>query len=185
MRSLALLELFASITTTSCGPSAAELRLAKSAVYDDSPQSVFARAVAATLHKHYEIGIVDCKRLVFTTRRRLYLSDGSALTPATPQNMLRENGPGVAVVFGVEITPTTGDRATVVVRPRAWVGGAFGREVDADDPTMPGFIVDRADALSLEIHDYEARRADAADGCAVATASARTPDGPQDFIPHD
>jgi hypothetical protein len=161
------MELFALMTTTSCGPSTAEVRLAKTAEFDDSPQSVFARAVAATLHKHYQIGGVDCKRLVFTTKMRSYLGDGSQVTAGTQGNS-RTNGRGCAAEFVVEITPTIANRVAVNVRPRAW---AEGIELRADDPAIPGFIVDRADALSLEIHDYETRGADAGDGCAVASAA--------------
>jgi hypothetical protein len=114
--------------------------------------------MAATAHKHAEIGAIDPIKLTFTTKPRWYAADGSHITTPTCETISEWNVCGkFLVTFVVELVSTDRDHVAVVVTPRAF---RFGWQpppnaVSFDSPEFPDFLRNRADALALAIHSDE------------------------------
>jgi hypothetical protein len=168
------------LSTSACGASSEDLRHAKAATYVDSPRSVFARAVAAT-RERYEVGAIDCSSLELVTNERTYDADGEVLTPGVRGsggygNYVTPGGPVsfYTVDFHIRVVRTTDQHVSVKVSPRVWSARTptdFVVDTDeTDDASFPSFARGRADALRLQIYDYETQGLRAPDPCPAVAA---------------
>jgi hypothetical protein len=137
-----------------CGPSAAELRTAKTAVYAGDVNRIVALAEAGAGDEHYKLGSVDDGHLMFETEPRFYSPEGDLQTPGAGDYVKIDNH-SVKVSFVVTVTAIDTNRYSITVVPRTWqyiAGSPQMRELAPDDPNLPPFVRGRADALSIAIY---------------------------------
>ena len=138
-----------------CGPSSAELRTAKTAMYAGDTTRLFALAAEGAADEHYKIGDVDDGHLRFETVGRFYGPEGD-LQSQGAGGYVRVDNHSVKVSFIVAITATEDDRYMITVTPRTWqylAGSPQMRALAPEDPNLPPFVHGRADALALAIYE--------------------------------
>jgi len=137
-----------------CGPSASELRTAKTAQYDADPHQILQLAMEAT-KETYQVGDVDEQRLEFITAPRFYSPEGDLESPGAGDFVHMRAG-SVQVMFIVQVVQTADHRVAVTVVPKTFqhVGGSpKPRELAPDDPYLPPFVLGRADSLAMAIYE--------------------------------
>jgi hypothetical protein len=152
------------VVMAACGPSASELRTAKTAVYtaDDGAQLLQVAEQAAA--EEYKLAAVDDGHLTFETVPRWYSPEGG-LQSAGADDYTRVDDHSVKVSFVVAVTATDARHYVVEVTPHTWqyvAGSPQLRPLEPEDPNLPPWVHGRADVLSLKIYDR-------ARGFAVAT----------------
>jgi hypothetical protein len=167
MRGVAL----AVLLLAACGPSTAQIQTAKMAVYHgDGHQLLELAEQAATGDEHYKISTVDDGHLMFETIGRFYSPEGD-LQSEGAQGYVKVDNHSVKVSFIVAVQQIDSDQFAVIVKPRTWQylrGSPQMRELDAQDPNLPPWVLGRANVLQLAI--YERTR-----GYAIATAPGAAP----------
>ncbi|HEY6038615.1 MAG TPA: hypothetical protein VIV58_30240 [Kofleriaceae bacterium] len=136
-----------------CGPSNAELRTAKTAVYADGSQ-VFAIAEQAAGDENYKL-VADEGHLTYETVPKWYSPEGD-LQSAGADNYTTVNNNSVKVSFIVAVTSAGAGQYVVTVTPHTWqyvAGSPQMRELEPNDPYLPPWVIGRADTLSLSIYD--------------------------------
>lgn len=145
--------MFVVLAAGACGPSAAELKTAKTAEYSGDPSQVFELAMQAA-QQDYKIGDVDAGHLRFETQPRFYSAEGDLESPGAGGYVHLLNG-SVRVSFVVSVTETEDHKAAVTVVPHAFQALSWSpemRPLEPDDPNLPPWVHGRADALSLAIY---------------------------------
>jgi hypothetical protein len=145
-----------------CGPSAAEVKAAKTASYRSDPHQLLKLAEEAAQHD-YRIGDVDETAYAFITLPKFYDSDGYASSLDSLKNLPKRDADGrlrpqpgsFSVAFVVRVIVRDEQHVLVTVTPKAFRGADDGKpqEVMPDDPNLPAFISDRADALTFAIYN--------------------------------
>jgi hypothetical protein len=138
-----------------CGPSTAELRTAKTAVYAGDTTRIFALAAEGAADEHYQVGDVDDGHLMFETVGRFYSPEGDLQSPGAG-GYVRVDHHSVKVSFIVAIHATDDNRYMITVTPRTWqylAGSPQMRELAPEDPNLPPWVRGRADALAIAIYD--------------------------------
>ncbi len=145
---------FVLLAFAACGPSNAELRTAKTAVYADGSE-VFAIAEQAAGDENYKLGAVDDGHLTFETVPKWYSPEGD-LQSAGAENYTQVDNHSVKVSFVVAVTSTGPNQYVVTVKPHTWqyiAGSPQLRPLEPEDPNLPPWVLGRADTLSLSIYD--------------------------------
>ena len=145
------------LAAVACGPSASEIRTAKTAEYRGDPSAIFQLAMQAA-QENYKIGDVDAGHLRFETVPRFYGPEGD-LESEGAEGYVHLLNHSVQVSFIVAVTQTDDHEVAVTVVPhtlQVLAGSPEMRPIEPDDPSMPPWVHGRADALSLAIYQ-EAR----------------------------
>lgn len=162
-----------------CGPSAKEIRTAKSAEYKAPPKHLMDLALQVTQFD-YKIGEIDIEGLKFSTEPQWYTADGgrlssyeeggetyvnagmnrpSAVGPDGVQR--RSEGEDIRLHLTVKVRLVGSDRAVVEVTPHTVqmvVGSPQPREIKPDDPNLPPWVQGRVDSLALAIYEQAKKR---------------------------
>jgi len=144
---------FVLLAFAACGPSNAELRTAKTAVYADGSE-VFAIAEQAAGDENYKL-VADEGHLTFETVPKWYSPEGD-LQSAGADNYTTVDNHSVKVSFIVAVTSAGPGQFVVTVTPHTWqyvAGSPQMRELEPNDPYLPTWVTGRADTLSLSIYD--------------------------------
>jgi hypothetical protein len=155
------------LALVACGPSAAEIKQAREASYDATPQDVYKTAEDVTASS-YTIAERMPDEYVFATQPVWYSDNGRESDGSAPEQRKAGN---MQVSFVVLITPEGERRAKVLVTAKALdytPGRPKPRELQ--DKQLPKWIVGRADKLQYAIHKRLASRPQAA-GSASSTAT--------------
>lgn len=134
-----------------CGPSAKEMGAAKAAHYKGDKLQLFATARAAAETK-YTLQKVDETALGFQTQGKWYTPEGLVAERQDDMRMVPDRSLNIVLV--VTLVPD-GDTWVVKVEPvmlRYFQGRPNPDKLDAKDPSVPGWVNDRVEALQYEIY---------------------------------
>ena len=138
-----------------CGPSSAELKTAKTAVYQTDAHQLLELAKQAVVDERYKVGESDETQLVFATQDKFFGPEGDLESPGAGGFVQLRPG-SVQVSFVVRVIQV--DRGfSVEVKPVTFqvvAGSPKPRQLQPDDPYLPPFVLGRADSLSLAIYDH-------------------------------
>ena len=144
------------VVMAACGPSATELRGAKTAVYTvDDGSRLLQLAEQAAADENYKLGAVDDGHLTFETLPRWYSAEGD-LQSAGADDYTKVDNHSVRVSFVVAVTETDMHHFVVTVTPHTWeyvAGSPQLRPLEPEDPNLPPWIHGRADTMSLKIYE--------------------------------
>ena len=150
MKCLVLVVLIA----TACGPSAAEIKTAKTATYLTSQQQVFDLAVAAA-SEDYKVVERDAVSMTFATMPQWYNPEGGRES-AGAGDMVQVIDRSVNLHFVVQVVELSDKTVAVNVEPKTFQhvqGSPQPRELRPDDPNLPGWVTGRAESLQLAIYN--------------------------------
>ena len=142
------------LAAAACGPSASDVRIAKTTQYNADPHQILQLAMEVT-KETYRIGDVSEERLEFITAPKFYSPEGDLESPGAGGVIHMRNGT-VEVMFIVQVVTTADHRVAVSVVPKTFqhVGGSpKPRELAPDDPYLPPFVLGRADSLAMAIYE--------------------------------
>jgi len=152
MRIFLLLQIVA--LCISCGPSAAEIKTAKTANYRGNASEMFKEVIAVT-EESYKIagtgGDEDGYKLA--TAPQWYSPEGGRESAGAGDYVQLQNH-SVRLELVVELVSVAGG-FMVTVTPRTFQfldGSPQPRELASDDPNLPGWVHGRVDSLQLDIH---------------------------------
>ncbi|MDB4957224.1 MAG: hypothetical protein JWO36_4793 [Myxococcales bacterium] len=144
------------LALAACGPSAAELRTAKTATYTADSMKLLKLASEAAQNEHYKIGEVDAADDSFMTVPIFYGPEGD-LQSAGSEGVVHISDRSVRVSFIVKVIEIDSRQAMIAVTPKTFqviTGSPKPRELAPDDPNLPPFVRGRADALAMAIYNY-------------------------------
>jgi hypothetical protein len=136
-----------------CGPSAAEIKTAKSAGYSGDPGEMF-DIIEATTAQTYKIGeVVREGELALATVPQWYNPEGGRQSSGAGDYVQVSDR---SIQLSMIVRLVDADRRFVVtVEPKTFQhisGSPQPRELRPDDPNLPGWVSGRVDSLHLEIH---------------------------------
>lgn len=143
-----------------CGPSNAEIKTAKATQYKAAPQTLFDIAIEVA-QRDYKLGDVDAQNARFATATQVYNAEGGRQSPGAG-GFVQMGGGSIILSLFVEILEAERGQV-VVVTPKTFQvvsGSPKPRELQPDDPNMPGWVHGRVDSLAMAI--YEAAKPHAA-----------------------
>jgi hypothetical protein len=143
------------VAIAACAPSDAEVRTAKSAVYRGDTGQIFQLAEQGAMDENYKIGPVDDGHLMFETVGRFYSATGD-LQSEGAGGYVKVDNHSVKVSFIVAVQTVDANQYAIAVKPRTWqyiAGSPQMRELEVGDPSLPPWVLGRADHLALAIHD--------------------------------
>lgn len=145
----------------SCGPSNRQVKVAKLAVYNRSSATMMEIAKAVTA-RTYKLGAVDDPNREFATAPQWYDPDGGRRGTTNEGNgdFVSARGGDVSVSLVVRIDTIRSGKVAVTITPKVlqFVSGSpQPRELDPEDPNVPGWVHGRVDALAVAIYE-EARQ---------------------------
>ena len=133
---------------------------ARDTLYKAPPATLFATAKSVTEGEHYKIIKTDEAKNHLETEGVWYTPDGQTDT-TTGNNIARLQEDSINIAFDVDVTPA-GDSAHVVVTPaihRKHGLSSLPDTIDAEDPSLPGWVLGKTNALQNKIHDALAQYA--------------------------
>ena len=137
-----------------CGPSSAEIKMAKTASYAGDPAQIFAEVQAATAES-YKIAETSTEgEYVLATEAQWYSPEGGRQSAGTG-DFVQLSDRSVQLTMIVEVVAPSQDRIMVTVTPKTFQhvsGSPKPRELAPDDPNLPGFIHGRVETLQVAIH---------------------------------
>jgi hypothetical protein len=142
------------LALVACGPSAAEIKTAKTTTYQLSGQDLLEIAEQAA-EEEYKLGDVNQAELAFITAPRIYGPEGELESPGAG-GFVQMADRSVQLSFIVKVTELAGGDSAVTVTPKAFQvisGSPKPRELSPDDPNLPGWVRGRADKLAMEIYE--------------------------------
>ena len=146
--------LVSSVVAVSCGPSATQVKTAREARYKGDPATLYAAVSAATERRH-KLAASDEAALVLRTEGRWYTPEGQVDTaPGNNLARLQQNSINFSVL--VRLVKGDTDSYTVSIEPIALrMSGPSSRPepLDMKDPSVPGWVHGKVDALQLDIHE--------------------------------
>jgi hypothetical protein len=143
------------LAIAACGPSDAEIRSAKTTIYYGNSGQILQLAEQGAMDENYKIGTVDAGHLSFETVGRFYSPTGD-LQSEGAGGYVKVDNHSVKVSFIVVVDELADGQFRVDVKPRTWqylAGSPQMRELDPTDPSLPPWVLGRADHLQLAIHD--------------------------------
>jgi hypothetical protein len=153
--------LIAALALVACGPSATELKGAKTAHYKGDKLVLFNASKAVTESK-YKIAKSDETTLGFQTVGRWYTPEGLVVDREGGSEQRKSGGYDSAypdlsinILLVVTLLPD-GDEWVVKVTPvmeRFHAGRPNTDKLSENDPSVPGWATGKADMLAVEIHD--------------------------------
>jgi hypothetical protein len=158
---------FALLTVLSCaaacGPNSAQIQRAREARYHAEPGQLLQGAAAAAEAEHYKIGEVDAEHGAFMTLDKFFTAEGTTESVGADGG-IRAADRSIVLAYVVRLAEADGGGYTIEIQPdvrRYFVDRPNVDPVPAGDPTMPGWVATRTDALAVAIHDqlaaYEAK----------------------------
>lgn len=143
----------AALALVACGPSAAQVKAARTAQYHASASIVFQAAVGGLKDNKHEVDQADPSSGVALTKGRWFESDGNFVSKdADSKPMVRDGD--VVVAFEVAVVAEGQDFRVDVIphvqQLRSGYSALF--EIKVGDPQMPGFISGLVDSIYLSIH---------------------------------
>jgi len=151
MRSVLLM----AVACVACAASDAEVKTAKTAVYQADGGQILQLAEQGAMDENYKIGPVDDGHLMFETVGRFYSPTGDLQSEGADGYVTAGNH-SVKVSFIVTVQQVGANQFAVAVTPRTWqliAGSPQMRELKPDDPGLPPWVLGRADHLQLAIYD--------------------------------
>jgi hypothetical protein len=143
------------LTCVACAASDSEVKTAKTAVYQADGAQVLQLAEQGAMDENYTIATVDDGHLMFETKGRFYSSTGDLQSEGADGYVTARNH-SVKVSFIVTVQQVASNQYAVAVKPRTWqllAGSQQMRELTPDDPSLPPWVLGRADHLQLAIYD--------------------------------
>lgn len=144
------------VVAAACGPSSAEIKTAKSTRYTAEPRTLFDLALQVA-QRDYQIGDIDAEHARFATAPQFYSAEGGRQSPGAGGFVTMGDG-SIMLSLIVEVLPAQPGNV-IVVTPKSFQivsGSPKPRELTPDDPSLPGWVHGRVDALAVAI--YEAAR---------------------------
>lgn len=133
-----------------CGGSAG----GRDTLYKAPPATLFSTAKSVTEGEHYKIVKTDEAANHFETEDIWYTPEGQMDT-STGRNVSRLQNDSINITFAVDVKPA-GDTSRVVVTPtihRMHGLSSLPETVDGQDPSLPGWVAGKTNALQAKIHD--------------------------------
>ncbi len=139
-----------------CGPSAAQIKTAKSAQYKGDGAAIF-KIVLDTTAETYKVADAHQGEdgFVLVTQPQWYSPEGGRQSAGTG-DYVQIDYRSVRLELIVELVSMDMGKYAVTVTPRTFQhvsGSPQPRELTPDDPNLPGWIPGRVDSLQLEIHN--------------------------------
>jgi hypothetical protein len=162
---LAITAIVASGVSGACGPSASEIRTAKTATYNADANYMFELANEVT-SETYKVADVDAPNFTFVTLARHYGPEGDLQSPGA-EGWVHLQDRSVVVAFIVKVIPTADKQVAVTVTPKTFQYLHFSpqpRQLMPDDPNLPPWVLGRAEALTLAIYNRAKKFVAAAPG---------------------
>jgi hypothetical protein len=156
------------LVLVACAASDAEIKTAKTAVYQADGAQILQLAEQGAMDENYKISAVDDGHLQFETIGRFYSATGD-LQSEGAEGYVKVDNHSVKVSFIVVVDAVGANQYVVSVKPRTWqylAGSPQMRELDPADPSLPPWVLGRADHLTLAIYDRTRGLAVAAPGSA-------------------
>jgi len=153
MRSLAFAVV---VAFAACGgPSTAEINNAKTASYVGETAAMF-KIVVDTAAETYKIANAgqDADRFVLVTQPQWYNREGGRQSAGADDYVQIGEG-SIRLQMIVELIPVESNRYMIVVTPKTFQhlsGSPQPRELEDDDPNLPGWVLGRVDSLYVEIN---------------------------------
>jgi hypothetical protein len=151
------------IPVAACGPGAAEIRRARDASYHGDPAVLFDGAVAAAAAELYKIDDADRDAGAFVTHEKFYTAEGMTESAGNNDAVMISDRT-IGLVYTIRIVTDDAGGYHVSITPqvhRLFVDRPNADDVPDGDPTYPGWVRARTDALAVAIHDqlaaYEAK----------------------------
>ena len=147
-------KLLLALLLAACGPSAAELKTAKTTTYKMSAHDMLSLAEDVA-QETYPIGKVDEQEAAFVTQPRWYGPEGDLESPGAGGYVQLRNR-SVQVAFIVKVVELAGGDVAVTVTPKTFqeiIGSPQPRELAPDDPNLPPWVHGRADQLAIDIYN--------------------------------
>lgn len=147
-----------------CGPSSAQIKTARTAVYNGSLNQLLDIAIQVA-QRTYKVRDVDPARGTFVTEAQWYTAEGGRISPTDEGNgeFVNAGGGDVRVSFEVSVVNARDAAATrylYVIEQHTFQlvsGSPQPRELKTDDPNLPPWVKGRIDSLAVDI--YEAAKA--------------------------
>jgi hypothetical protein len=139
-----------------CGPSSQQIATARDARYNTDPATIFEHAQAAAQANYHKIGEADPVKGAFITLGKWYSADGQSQSAGVGDTVLVDDG-SLYVQLLVQVgRESEGGPVVVIVTPvveRFRMGVAQREKLRPDDPSLPGWVHGKADALTLAIYE--------------------------------
>jgi hypothetical protein len=144
------------VVLAACGASSAQIGAAKAAKYAAPPPTIFELAKEAAAES-YKIAEVDAATNRFVTELQFYNKEGGRQS-AGAEGFVNLSAGSIGLELLVEVVPVEGltERVAVVITPRVLEVVSFSpkpRTLAPDDPSMPGWVHGRVDALAAAIYE--------------------------------
>ena len=136
-----------------CGPSSAEVKAAQTAHYNASTDTLY-QIAKQTAAEDYKIGAEDNVQGVFATVEQWYSPEGGRQS-AGAGDFVNLDDKSVLLSLIVEIVPMDEGGQMVRVTPKVFQhlsGSPKPRELNPDDPNMPGWVQGRVETLQAAIY---------------------------------
>jgi hypothetical protein len=137
-----------------CGPSSAQIKTAREARYRASAAEIFQAGVTALDGNGYKIARIDPVASRAMTVERWYEADGTYMaSDATGRPMFLEGMIVLRIELGVM---PEGETFKVEVIPHVIQfreSTPKGYELRADDPQLPGFVIDKVNNIYLSVYE--------------------------------
>jgi hypothetical protein len=143
-----------------CGPSNAEVKVAKTTQYATQPATLYSIAMQVAA-RDYKIGETDPDGGRFSTEPQFYNPEGGRQSPSAGGYVGLSSG---SILLSLIVEVLESERGhIVVITPKSFqvvAGSPKPRELAPDDPNLPGWVPGRVDSLAVAI--YEAAKQHAA-----------------------
>jgi hypothetical protein len=143
------------VALVACGPSAKQVGAAREARYSADPATIFELAEAAAKDGYHKILQADVMAGVFITQGKWYSPDGQSESAGVGDAVQVEDG-SLYVQLLVKVARVDATAVTVTVTPvveRFRMGASQHEKLAPDDPSLPGWVQGKADALAVAIYD--------------------------------
>jgi hypothetical protein len=139
-----------------CGPSSKQVQVATAAQYQASLGRMYELALDVASDK-YKIFEQDPEHARFLTLPIWYTPEGTTESGGSGDTVMIRDG-SMLLALLVEVTPVAGrpDAVAVHITPvveRHRLGQSMNDKLPPDDPSMPGWVAGRVEALSVAIYD--------------------------------
>lgn len=143
-----------------CGPSGAEVKVAKTAQYTAQPATLYSIAMQVA-ERDYKIGETDPDGGRFATEPQIYSPEGGRQSAGAGGYVNMSAG---SIMLSLIVEVLESERGhVVVITPKTFQfisGSPKPRELVPADPSLPGWVPGRVDTLAVAI--YEAAKQHAA-----------------------
>ncbi|HEY6032937.1 MAG TPA: hypothetical protein VIV58_01725, partial [Kofleriaceae bacterium] len=154
-KNLATLSLaVALVLVAACGPSSSEIKTARATTYNGAPAELFAATKTAVEDMHYQIHSSNDGELTLETLGIWFNPDGQIDT-AIDNNIARLQEDSINITYTVKLVQNNG---TWRVDVTPLIGRKHGLtstpdKIEPEDPSLPGWVGGKTDALVIHIHD--------------------------------